>query len=441
MQTIVACATPLSTAGAIGIIRLSGDDAIDIAQRVFILDNPTKTITVPRHMYLGTVCTKYFKDRAFFVFFKSPKSFTGEDIVEIQFHGGISTAKGILRALVEAGARPAVAGEFTKRAFLNGKLTLNEAEGIADIINAQSSAAAMQAYRMLSGEFSKEINSCSEVLLQALATLDCELDYPEEMSDVEHADVEKTLRDAEIRLNALASGSQNRKLLTDGITVALIGLPNVGKSSLLNAIVKDDRAIVSSIPGTTRDVLREHLEIDGFSVTFIDTAGIHESQDNIEKMGVDRAKKAMLDSDIILFIIDLSQKERTEEQKIMAEISDKKHIIVGNKGDIAKYQRRSDIVIEAKNCSNIDKLIELIKERLDLDSTQTGSVFMRERHEFAIKNALMSTQSALAACAVTTADCISVDVRSAYLSLAEITGDTASEAVIDKIFASFCVGK
>ncbi|MFA5449628.1 MAG: tRNA uridine-5-carboxymethylaminomethyl(34) synthesis GTPase MnmE, partial [Clostridia bacterium] len=391
--------------------------------------------------FYGTVSAENFSDKAFCIYYKAPKSYTGEDIIEIQLHGGLSAVKGVLSRIYSEGVRPAEAGEFTKRAFLNGKLSLSEAEGIADMINAESEASAKQAYRMLGGEFSRGIEECGGLLLTAEATLAAVLDYPDELEEDTKEPLLSLLQEAERRLTNLLKGSEKRRFVTDGAAVAIVGLTNVGKSSLLNALIGEERAIVTDIAGTTRDTLRESIEVDGVRLNFIDTAGIRESGDKVETLGIERARRAMDGADLIIFVADLSEPESDEERELRAEIAAKNKIIVANKGDLARYPRPSDITIEAKNSKNIDALLALISQKLDLQSVTQGAVLTRERHISAVSAALLSVQSAIANYSYTTVDCTLVDIRSGYRALAELFGIDAEESVVDKIFAEFCVGK
>lgn len=441
MDTIVALATPLQAHGAVGIVRLSGEDALVTAQKIFCPFGKKQPDAAPGTMFLGTVSAGKLKDKAFCVYHKAPKSYTGEDVVELQFHGGRAVAKHILTALTEAGARPAEAGEFTKRAFLNGKMTLAEAEGVADIINAESEAAARQAYRMLSGELSKEIAACEALLLAAAANVEAVLDYPEELTDDLSAPTRTLLETVKTRLDILLNGAADRRYVTDGVSVAIAGLTNVGKSSLLNALIKDDRAIVTDIAGTTRDVMRESFELDGIRMHLLDTAGIRESADTVEAIGVTRAKKAVEGADLVLFVMDLSVPEEETERALRAEMQAEKTIFVANKGDAARYAREAAVVIEAKTGKNLAELTRLMAEKLKLSALTSGVTLTRERHIFAVREARDAVEQALSGYEVTTADCLAVDIKSAYRALTAITGEDASEAIVDKIFSEFCVGK
>lgn len=441
IDTIVAAATPMGHSGAVGIVRLSGPRAKKIAEEVFYSSELNFNSIDPYRMYLGKLTTKNFTDRAFCVCCKAPKSYTGEDVVEFHVHGGLTVIKGVIRELIDRGARPAEAGEFTKRAFLNGKMDLAEAEGIVDIINAESEAEIMQAYRLMSGEVSKTIVNAARLILEAASNLEAGLDYPEELEEDVKAPSLKSLKKARQELSEALKNSEKRRYITDGINIALAGLTNVGKSSLMNALLKDDRAIVTDIPGTTRDVLKESFMLDGIKVNILDTAGIRESSDKVEKIGVEKAKKAIESADLVLFIMDSSIPITEEETSLYSLISHKNHIRVENKGDIIKYPREKDIQISATTGKNIDKLVSLILDKTDVKSTINNQILTRERHIYAVKEAEKSLSSAIKNFNLVTPDCTLVDIKEAYGSLLKITGEDVSESIVDKIFATFCVGK
>lgn len=440
MKTVFAPATPLSPS-AVAIVRMTGDDALPIAATLFSSRECDIKAIEPRKMVLGTLSAHGIHDKAFCIYYKAPKSYTGEDMIEFQLHGGVSVINGLLEALALQGAVPAGPGEFTRRAFLNGKLTLAEAEGVADMINATSRAEANQAYRMMTGELSSGIYDCCALILTAEANLEVSLDYPEEIAEDYRLPTLQIIKEAKEKLDALVSGAAKRKYLTEGVTVAIAGLTNVGKSSLMNALLKDERAIVTDIAGTTRDTLRETLEIDGFKLNVVDTAGIRKTSDAVEAIGVDRARKAAEGADLILFLLDLSIPESAEEKELLASFQGKNLLTVGNKSDNIRYPRPCDIEISAKYRSNTDALIKAIASRLELEKTASSSVITRERHLAAVKEAAISLQSAVQHYDLVTPDCTAVDLKAAYRALCSITGDDVEESVVDKIFSEFCVGK
>lgn len=442
MDTIVAEATSPVSAGAVGIVRLSGERALPIASKLFsTAELDTLHDALPRKMYLGTIKTATLKDMAFCMYCKAPKSYTGEDVVELQSHGGRVIIKSIVRACIELGARPALPGEFTKRAFLNGKLTLDAAEGIADLVNARSEAEAMQAYRLMSGELAGSIYANESLLTLALANLEVALDYPEEILEDTKTAALDIINRVYKSLEAIYLSSEKRALVREGITVVIAGLPNAGKSSLLNALLKDERAIVTDIPGTTRDTLYETLEVEGTRIHLVDTAGLRESEDPIEKIGVGRAKTAIEGANLVVILKDGSVPETEAERAIEAEYTRKKRIIAQSKSDAETYPRKADIKISARNGENIEELLHLILTKTGAAELGSSAVLTRERHIFAIKTAMDALLSAKENFAFVPPDCTAVDLRRACRALAAVTGKEVNEEVYDKIFSEFCVGK
>ncbi len=439
-DTIVAPATAAGTA-AVGILRLSGEDALSVAAKVFAAKGWSAETAEPYRMYLGKADAGNFADKAFCMYCKAPKSYTGEDVVEFHLHGGKVVLDGLLRRLVALGARPALPGEFTKRAYLNGKLDLAEAEGIEDMISAGSEAEAMQAYRMMGGEVSKGIERVKEFLIEAAANIDAVLDYPEELTDDNMPLIEAALTEAKAELTRLYEGSKDRRMLKEGLSLVLAGLTNVGKSSLMNALLRDDRAIVTDIAGTTRDVLRESFELEGVTINVSDTAGIREGSDEVERIGIARAERAIEGADLVIFVTDCSVPESEEERALYAKIRHKKHIRVANKGDAEKYPREADIVTEAKTGANIDALTALIADKLELKKRLETPILTRERQIFAVKAAADHVDSALGAIGAAGLDCLAVDVKAAWAELCSLTGEDVAESVVDEIFSRFCVGK
>jgi tRNA modification GTPase len=434
MDTITAIATSLVPAG-IGIIRISGERALEIAKSIFVKKS---TEWVPNYMYLGTINGETFKEQAFCVYFKAPFSYTGEDVAEFHCHGGEGVLGAVLRLIYERGARQACAGEFTRRAFLNGKINLAQAEGICELINAENEAGVMQAYRLASGEVSAVICRCEQTLLAAAANLEAMLDYPEELEEDLSAPTLELLKDAAQKLQKLYKDAQNRRFIREGINVVIAGAPNAGKSSLLNALLQDERAIVTDIAGTTRDTICENIVIEGIKYRFTDTAGMREGGDTIEKMGIERTKKAVAGADLIVHILDLSAEG---EEDLSGLLQDKAVITAGNKLDIKKYDKPADIYISCKTGENIDRLIDLIKCKVDARALTDTVIMTNERHTACVKTAVEALESAIQNYYKITADCTAVDVRKAYSALAAVTGSDVNESIVDEIFSNFCVGK
>ena len=439
-NTIVAVATSLATTSAINIIKISGKDAFALVQGVFSCAKmPAEPL--PNYMYLGRINGENFSERAFCVFFKAPYSYTGEDVAEIHCHGGIAVTQAIVRLLREKGARPAQAGEFTKRAFLNGKLTLAEAEGLLDVINAESESAIHNAYRLIGGKLLQGLYESEKRLINAMAMLEVKLDYPEEVEEDTFPQAKEALLFAKEEADKLLASTAYAKTVRLGADVAIIGLPNVGKSTLLNALVKSDRAIVSDIAGTTRDVLCESIELSGIRLNFLDTAGIREGGDVIEKIGVERSKKAVGGADLVLLVTDLSQPATPEEEAIFSLVGDKKHVLVGNKSDLKKYPRQGAFEICAKTGEGMEELTDKILSLLNRDAVYSQGILTNERHVAALTECNKHLASALAGYDVLPAECTLSDIRSALEALGLITGSNVSDALIDNVFSNFCVGK
>ena len=301
MKTIAAISTPLGK-GGIGIVRLSGEDSLTIADKVFTAESFSISDVKANYMYFGYFKGSDFSDKGYMVYFKAPKSFTGEDTVEFQLHGGIRLLEGVVNECVKYGAVPAERGEFTKRAFLNGKLMLSDAEGIIDMINADSAASLRAGFRLMQGYLAKEVVSLERELTDLISSLEASLDYPEEMEDEVLPEIPKIKNSVGSRLEKLKNTASTGKIIKEGIDVALIGEANVGKSSLLNRLVGKDRAIVTDVAGTTRDVIEVFAEYEGVKINFIDTAGIRESDDLVEKFGIEKSKETAKPMEIIFVL-------------------------------------------------------------------------------------------------------------------------------------------
>ncbi|RMD47669.1 MAG: tRNA uridine-5-carboxymethylaminomethyl(34) synthesis GTPase MnmE, partial [Aquificota bacterium] len=330
-DTIVANATPL-TASAVSIIRISGKDALNIGKSIFSKKEDIK----PRKAYFGKFIDENGEiiDEGLFLYFKAPKSFTGEDVVEIQVHGSVPVVKKIIKEAIKKGARFAQPGEFTKRAFLNGKIDLTQAEAIAQLIEAKSEKASKAAVNLLEGKLSKEIKFLKEKLININMLIEAELNFPEDVEEIEETVIKKDLKEVIDKIKQLLSTYKKGKLIREGIKLAIVGRPNVGKSSLFNSLMGYERAIVSDIQGTTRDFIEESFTLNGIPVRLIDTAGIRESKDEIEKIGIQKTKEKIEEADIILFVFDVSKGLTEEDLKIYEEVKYKKPIVVGNKSDL-----------------------------------------------------------------------------------------------------------
>ena len=452
-DTICAVATAIGNSG-INIIRISGKEALPVALKIF---RPLKAKAIkPRYMYLGDVYNgDEFIDRVLGVFFKGPYSYTGEDIFEIHCHGGIYSSQKIVETLISNGARPAEAGEFSRRAFLNGKIDLSQAEGIADQIGALSEKGARNAALQMRGSLSNEISEEQKKLTDVIAQVEAIVEYPEEnLEDQVSDDLTADVKDIVKTLNRLKDSYKSGKILKEGARIAILGRPNVGKSSLLNSILNTERVIVSDIPGTTRDVVTEYYIYRGIPLIFSDTAGIRETKDIIEKIGVDRSRAVLKEADIALLLLDSSEELTREDMDIYNDaVSENGNVIVViNKTDLenklvhagAEHMFSEDCIeISAKNGAGIDRLLETIYNKVITDaSMEEGTIITNSRQEYALLTAIDSLNEAINGFEANIGfDLISIDLHDAWNSIGEITGETLDEKIIDRIFEKFCLGK
>lgn len=444
-DTIAAVSTPQGL-GAVGIVRMSGDKAKEISDKIFSTKEKDRK---PNVLYLGTATTADLKDKVLCVYFAAPRSFTGEDVVEFQCHGGRVIVESILKECIRLGARLATNGEFSRRAFLNGKMDLTSVEGMADMINAESVAAEKLAYSQFKGEIYNTAKKLQDELETVIAYVEASFDYPEEdMPAVNVPEVTETLLRQRDTLKKLISTYSLGSAVKNGISVAIVGKPNVGKSSLLNAILGYDRAIVTDIAGTTRDVLTSSYTYKGVLFNLFDTAGIRETSDTIEKIGVKIARNTLEEADIVIAVFDSNTKFSFEDKEILESVKDKKVIVVKNKSDLTdnlgeSFDNFDVISVSAKNNENVD----MLKEHLyalsgagELLSTESA-VISSERQLIALKEALCSIENSILGVKTNLADCLIIDVRNAWEKYGEITGTTATEHIIDTIFSKLCLGK
>lgn len=438
-DTIAAVATGTGAPSGINIIRISGPQAVGIVDKIFRTKSLGEAFSEaePNKMYLGVVSGNGISERAFCVYYKAPKSYTGEDVTEIHCHGGVAVTREILRIVLDNGARIAEAGEFTKRAFLNGKLSLAAAEGVADMINAETVGQVKNAYLLMSGKLTEGIEDAEKKLIEAATYLEAKMDYPEELEEDVKPFAKSCIESAYAETERLIAGAKNSKILKSGINIAIVGSPNVGKSSLLNAILQEDRAIVTAIPGTTRDVVKESVEYAGIKLNFLDTAGIRESEDEIERVGIEKSKKALLSADVVLCVKDLSVPEDEDFSDLL---ENKKVLFVANKTDVARYEKEGLHVCAATG-EGIEVLLQTIVDAcVDVDATMDG-VVTNERHLSALRACSEHLADAKNNYDVAPTECTVVDLYAAAEALGKITGNSASDEVIDSIFKKFCVGK
>lgn len=435
-ETIVALATPAAKS-ALAIIRLSGDDCFKIVSKVFTED---LTEVKERGIHYGYVMDGKNKlDQVVLLTYVSPHSFTGENSVEIITHGSMLIVNQIIAVLLKNGARMATNGEFSSRAFLNGKIDLVQAEAINDMINATTIEAKELSMVSLTGETSKVFKPIKDSIGEILSHIEVNIDYPE-YEDIEVTSKEEILSKCSNiidNINELIKDGEKNRIYKDGVKIAIVGKPNVGKSSLLNALIKEDKAIVTSIAGTTRDVVEGDFNLSGVPVHLYDTAGIHESDDTIEKIGIDKAKAAVENSDLILFVID----ETGIDEKLFELIKDKKHLIVYNKSDLISKKVPENIYISAKN-TEISPLLDAMKNALNIGDLVIKPTFNNTRQlgilkqmVFYLENAIEDTNNNQPL------DLISVNIMAAYNCSLDLLGQNNKNDLTDEIFSRFCVGK
>ena len=453
-ETIVAPATSTGKS-SVNIIRLSGDKSLAVAESIF-MPKRYKISENPRKMIYGHIIDgDKVIDEVMLCYMKAPHSFTCEDVVEINCHGGSKSLEEIMSLILTKGVRLAQNGEFTKRAFLNGRIDLSQAEAVIDIINAKSTKSFENAQRQLQGRLSGRIEKIDERLKKSIAQITVAIDFPEE--DIPEVTYEELLNDVEIsmdELNKLKETYKNGKVISDGINIAIIGRPNVGKSSLLNELLEENRAIVTDIAGTTRDIITESLSINGISVNLIDTAGIRETQDVVEKIGVERSISSIENADIILLVLDTSDKLNEEDKELMEKLRDRDYIILLNKSDLQNNLDINDLpdFLDKENIINISTLdkrgIEELKENIyakavSFDDDSINNVMItNSRHYSLIENAINSLKDARQALLDNVElDILEIDFLNAVDYLGQITGLSVSESLLDTIFSKFCIGK
>ena len=443
MSTIAAVSTPVG-AGGIGILRVSGEDAIAVADAIFISGDKSAGETLranPRKMVFGTFGAEDFCDKGYAVYFPAREAYTGEDTVEFYLHGGVRIMRGALDAALRHGAVMAKRGEFTLRAYLAGRMSLADAEGVADMINAESAAALRAAYRQMEGSLTRAVDAVLDELLDIMSGLEAVLDYPEETEDEVLPPLEGRVRAVLGRVDALLATAATGDMAKHGVTAVLAGKPNAGKSSLMNALLGRDRAIVTDIPGTTRDILEGSVECDGVKINIVDTAGLRESADRVESEGVRRALDAAQHADVVLYVLDTTAPDGEDWE--VPDFDGTRVFTVRNKCDLTSFmcpRMYGCFAVSAKDGTGVDGLLHAVAALYREGETADGEVITSERHKDALYRAKRALESAVLQINATT-DCVLIDLREAYDALGEITGRTASEDVVNDIFDKFCVGK
>lgn len=446
MEENIAAIATAAGKGGVAIIRISGKNPLGLAAQMFTPIGKTPVCDFkPYHMYAGNIDGGTFTDFGLCVYFKAPHSYTGEDIIEFQCHGGENIARGILKRAFALGARSAEKGEFTKRAFLNGKLSLSSAEGVADMINAESDAEVRAGYQLYSEKLTKAVKDMQSQLTTALAQIDVTIDYPDEFEedlDQEVSKVQTAIQTALESLDELSKQYAVGKKIKSGVTVAICGKPNTGKSSLLNTLLGYDKAIVSNIAGTTRDAVEGTMEIDGKKFNLYDTAGVRDSGDQIESIGIKRAEAIIQSADVAIFVADLTQGISEEDIRVLEMLKGKPIIKIINKADLLRDEtdNDADVMVSTLTGEGIAKLKRKLCE-MSFGNSLHEAFLIEERHYNALLRAKSALENALAACEYAPLELVAVDVKGAWDALGEITGETATESIIGEIFAKFCVGK
>ena len=442
-STICALASSIGK-GGIGVVRVSGPLSQTIAQKMLGF------VPKPRYAYYGSFFDNNHTevDKGIALFFPGPNSFTGEDVLEFQGHGGMSVMRSLIESSIALGAKPAEPGEFSKRAFLNGKMDLVQAEAVADIIEANSEQASRSALRSLSGVFSKQVNALTRSIIELRVFVEATIDFSDEEIDfLQSEQVKEKTQNIQEEIQKILHSATQGAILREGLNVAIAGKPNAGKSSLLNALTQRSSAIVTDIAGTTRDVLRETIHINGMPLNIIDTAGLHESQDVVEKEGIRRAIDAIAKADVVLMMYD-AQDQAPDFSVLPETVDPKKLLIIKNKIDLTgeKVERtvennKIQLSICAKDIKGIDLLKQELADRAGLDSGAEGVVLARKRHIIALEESLESISNALMQLDGGAIELMAEDLRHAGQAMGSITGEFSSDDLLGEIFSSFCIGK
>lgn len=459
-DTIAAVATPVGT-GGVGVIRISGDKAFEIIKKIFtnsefeprkfnhgwIID-PDAEPKVSIHSKEASSSDKNQKqylplDEVIVLPFFAPNSYTGEDVIEIQCHGGVNVVKNILNLVLKNGARMAEKGEFTKRAFLNKRMDLSQAEAVADIIHSKTSEFAKASVKNLSGVLKEGVNNIRNQIFEVLSKITAGIDFPEDVKEPEYDYLISSFESIISSIDKVLAGADTSNIFRQGASVAIIGKPNVGKSSLFNALLSLDRAIVTDIAGTTRDVIKETLDL-GIPVTLVDTAGIRSvGEDKVENIGIEYSKQSLDEADLVLFVYDATQGITREDKEVLELLKDKKYILIANKSDIAENKSDNDSVyISALTGKGVNELKqELTKKVCDINPENLDFVTNTRQQECLRKAKASIEQALLASQLRELQDLISIDVKSAILALDELTGELITDDILNNIFDHFCIGK
>ncbi len=437
-DTIVANATPMGM-GGVAVIRISGEKAFEIINKIF-----TNTKFESRKFNFGWIKDGDTKiDEVLVLPFFAPNSYTGENVVEIQCHGGINVVKNILDLVLRNGARMAEKGEFTKRAFLNKKMDLSQAESVADIIHSKTGNFAKVSMKNLSGVLKEKINEIRNDIFEVLSRITAGIDFPEDVREPEYSYLTERFENIILKIDSVLAGAKTSNIFRQGASVAIVGKPNVGKSSLFNALLSLDRAIVTDIAGTTRDVLRETLDL-GIPITLVDTAGIREDEEvsKVEKIGIEYSKQSLDEADLVLFVYDASKGLDSEDREVLDLLKDKNYILIANKADLIPTREGEALYISALTGEGVSELKDLLKQKVcDIEPDNLEFV-TNSRQQTCLEKAKNSIEQALMASKLNELqDLISIDVKSAILALDELTGELVTDDILENIFDHFCIGK
>lgn len=446
-DTICAISTALGV-GAISIIRVSGSEAISKVANLFDGKNLNEVKSHTIH-YGHIISNGEIIDEVLVTILKAPKTYTKEDIVEINSHGGISTTKKILEILIENGIRLAEPGEFTKRAFLNGRLDLTEAQAVNSLIKSRTDLERKLALNTLSGKVSKKINNVREIIVELLANIEVNIDFPEyeDALEITLENLPPKLKDIKKELESLIEEGKIGKIVENGIKVAIVGRPNVGKSSILNALLNKNKAIVTDVAGTTRDIVEGEVELKGIALKFIDTAGIRKTKDIVEKIGVDKSLEMIDESDLVIHVLNNNEVLTEEDKEIMEKIKDKTHITFINKSDLPtklKIDKKDVVKGNTMDLNGLDELKNKIVELFDLERINNSNleIVSSVREIGLLKEALNSINQALNnVSSKLPVDMIAIDIKKAWDLLGEITGESYQDELLDTLFSKFCLGK
>ena len=456
-DTIAAISTPIGV-GGIGIIRVSGKDTIEIVDKVFKAANKKSLKEVDSHtITYGHIVSDSGKvlDEVLIMLMKGPRTFTREDIIEINCHGGPVPLNAVLMEVIKAGARMADNGEFTKRAFLNGRIDLAQVEAIMDIIEAKTELSLSQAVGQLEGNLSKRIKDYQDTLIQVIARIEVSIDYPEYDEDEPITnDFEAELKELLNELRELLRTADTGKMIREGVKTAIVGRPNVGKSSLLNALLEENKAIVTDIPGTTRDVVEAYLNIDGIPFQLLDTAGIRETEDIVEKIGVERSKTSIEEADLVLMLVDSHVGLLDKDKEILQQVKDKRVIFIFNKTDLENnitqemldiYFNQGEVIkVSAKEQYGLNELRQAMKNFVIKGNTtiQNKATISNQRQKQSLINAIKSLEKVIDAIELgLPEDCLAIDLHDAFGHLGMIVGESLKEEIINQLFSRFCLGK